>query len=306
MWYFPYGVVDIVQPLVMHTEPHEMGYYRVPTHMSNAVGDLIYQVPTKAFLAVESWVHIVMANVVFGVFSEAARMDRKVEESLAMQLKLLWRALLEQKQLLSTSVLVQIGQNCSIDPSAIIRGPTIIGDNVDIGPGAVIDICVIGNNVTISDGCQLMLSVVGDRCFLPIRASIYETELMEDTMVAQNACLQLSCVGRDSFVGAGTTFTDFNVIPKPLRALHFDRLEPTGMTVLGGCVGHHCRVGSGMVVYPARAIESDTVVVATPERHVIRKNVSYRNSDVHKMPGALGFHPRLYPRPDEEKGEADR
>jgi hypothetical protein len=29
---------------------------------------------------------------------------------------------------------------------------------------------------------------------------------------------------------------------------------------MGGCVGHNCRVGSGMIVYPARTIESDVVL----------------------------------------------
>ncbi len=294
MWYFPYGLEEIVRPLVLHTEPHEMGYYRVPTHMSDAMGDLIYHVPTRAFMAVESWIHVLLANVIFGVFAEAARLDTTIERSATKQLQLFWRGLLEQKQVLSSSAVVKIGQNCSIDPSAIIRGPTIIGDNVDIGPGALVDICIIGNNVTISDGCQLMLSVVSDRCFLPFRASLFETVLMEDTMVAQNTCLQLSCVGRSSFIGAGSTFTDFNLIPKPLLALYGDKLELSEMTVLGACVGHHCRIGSGMVVYPARTIESDSILVASPERRVIDKNVSYEDSDIAKIPNADKVHPRLY------------
>ncbi len=306
MWYFPHGIEKTVRPLVMHTEPREMGYYRIPTHMSNVLGDLVYQVPTRAFLAIESWVHVLLANIIFGVFAMAARLDRAIEQSVWLQLKLFWRALLEQKQVLSSSAVVKIGKNCSIDPSAIIRGPTIIGDNVDIGPGAVIDVSIIGNNVTISDGCHVMLSVVSDRCFLPFRASLFETVLMEDTMVAQNTCLQLACVGRSSFIGAGTTFTDFNLIPRPLRAMHGDKLEPTGMTVLGGCVGHHCRIGSGMVVYPARTIESDSILVASPRRRVVMKNVSYEESDVFRIPGAARMHPRLYPRPDELKGRKEQ
>ncbi|MGQ9521178.1 MAG: multidrug transporter [Anaerolineae bacterium] len=302
MWYFPHGVEETVRPLVMHTEPREMGYYRIPTHMSNVLGDLVYQVPTRAFLAIESWVHVLLANIIFGVFAEAARLDKAIEESVWLQLKLFWRALVEQKQVLSASAVVKIGRNCSIDPSAVIRGPTIIGDNVSIGPGAVVDVCVIGNHVTISDSCHLMLSVVSDRCFLPFRASLFETVLMEDTMVAQNTCLQLACVGRSSFIGAGTTFTDFNLIPKPLRAMRGDRLEPTGMTVLGGCVGHHCRIGSGLVVYPARTIESDSILLASPRRRVVMKNVSYEESDIHRIPGAIRMHPRLYPRLDEIRG----
>ena len=300
MWYFPYGVEETVRPLVMHTEPREVGYYHVPTHMSDRMGDLIYHVPTKAFLAIESWVHVLLANVVFGVFARGARLEKAVERNVGLQLKLLWRALVEQKQVLSSSAVVKIGRGCSIDPSAVIRGPTTIGDSVTIGPGVVIDNCVIGSNVDIAQGCQLMLSVVSDRCFLPFRAALFMSVMMENSMVAQNTCLQLSCIGRNSFVGAGNTFTDFNLIPKPLRALHWDRLEPTGMTVLGGCVGHHCRIGSGMIVYPARTIESDSVLVATPERRVIREDITYEESDARIISGAEELHPRLYPRPGEK------
>lgn len=298
MWYFPHGIEETVRPLEMRTEPREIGYYRVPTHMSDIMGDLVYNVPTKAFLAIEAWVHVLLANVVFGVFARGARLEKAIEKSVGLQLRLLWRALLEQKQVLSSSAVVKVGRNCSIDPSAIIRGPTTIGDNVTIGPGVVIDNCIIGNNVDIAQGCQLMLSVVSDRCFLPFRAALFMTVMMEDSMVAQNTCLQLSCIGRGSFVGAGNTFTDFNVIPKPLRALHWDRLEPTGMTVLGCCVGHHCRIGSGIVMYPARTIESDSVLLATAQRQVIQKDIAYEESDA---PSLLkedpDLHPRRYPRP---------
>lgn len=60
---------------------------------------------------------------------------------------------------LSSSRLVTIGKNCSIDPTATIHGPTIIGDNVTIGAGvALITNSLIGKNVTIIWGSQVMLS----------------------------------------------------------------------------------------------------------------------------------------------------
>jgi carbonic anhydrase/acetyltransferase-like protein (isoleucine patch superfamily) len=168
---------------------------------------------------------------------------------------------------LESTELVQIGRNTNIDASARIHGPAIIGDNVTIGAGSVIDNCIIGNNVTVSQGCQLMLSVVGDGCFLPFRASLFMTTMMENTMVAQNTCLQLCVVGRDTFIGAGTTFTDFNILPAPLKATMRGQLEETNFIVLGGCVGHHCRLGSGLVIYPARTIESDVVLLSTRRAH---------------------------------------
>lgn len=297
LWYYPYGIEPMARPLVIPTEPREVGFYHVPTHMSNVYGELVYQLPTKAFLSIEHWVHILLANVMFGIFSIGARFEQELEEDLGLNLKLLWQGMLERKQVLTTSELVQVGKDCEIDPTAVIQGPTIIGNNVTIGAGTVVGNCIIGDNVNISQGCQLMLSVLGSGTFLPFRASLFESVLMEDCMVAQNTCLQLCVVGRDSFIGAGNTFTDFNLVStKPIRSHFASRLENSGMSVLGGAVGHHVRIGSGFIVFPARMIESDVVLFASPERRIISRNVYYEDSDHHTLSNAEQAHPRLYPR----------
>ena len=68
-------------------------------------------------------------------------------------------------------------------------------------------------------------------------------------------------------------------------------------------MGHNCRIGAGMVVYPARTIESDVVLFASRERRVIDRDVSYEDSDHHKLPQSQR-HERLYPRPGESGGES--
>jgi acetyltransferase-like isoleucine patch superfamily enzyme len=294
MWYFPHGVEPTVRPLVIDTGAHEMGYYHVPTHMSNTKGDLVYQVPTRAFCSIEHWVHTITANVVFGALANGARLDCDIEQNVGTQLRLLWRSILERKQLHSSSAVVHVGRNCSIDPTAVVKGPTFIGDNVSIGPGAVVDVSVIGDNVGIGQGCQVQWSVVSDRCFLPFRAALFMTVMMEDSMVAQNTCLQFCSIGRGTFIGAGNTFTDFNLVPKPIRAVRGEKLEETGMPVLGGCVGHNCYIGSGLVVYPARAIESDVILFASPERRVIDRTVYYEDSDQFAIKGGGDLHSRMY------------
>ena len=135
-----------------------------------------------------------------------------------------------------------------------------------IGAGAVIENCIIGDNVNVSQGCQLMLSVVGDGTFLPFRASLFMTTIMENSMVAQNTCLQMCVVGRNTFIGAGNTFTDFNLLSAPIKARDGNgELKYSNRPVLGGCVGHNCRIGAGMIIYPARTIESDVVLVCHPK-----------------------------------------
>lgn len=302
MWYLPEGVdqSDEAAPLVVDTESKERGYYHIPPYMATEFGDLIYQLPRKAFIIIESWVHLFIADILFGVFARGVNIEDRINKDWRYKIKILLRSLVEQKQVLESSELVQIGRNVNIDPSARIHGPTIIGDNVTIGAGSVIDNCIIGNNVTVSQGCQLMLSVVGDGCFLPFRASLFMTTMMENSMVAQNTCLQLCVIGRDTFIGAGTTFTDFNILPAPLKALIGGRLEETNFIVLGGCVGHHCRLGSGLTLHPARTVESDVVILPTDDRHIISKNVSYEDSDHFPYEDRFPY-PRLYPRREERE-----
>ena len=51
-----------------------------------------------------------------------------------------------------------------------------------------------------------------------------------------------------------------------------------------------------MVVYPARAIESDVILFASPERRVINKNVYYEESEHFAIRGGRELHQRMYPR----------
>jgi carbonic anhydrase/acetyltransferase-like protein (isoleucine patch superfamily) len=303
LWYYPHGTQEEPLTLVIDLQSTEAGYYHVPTYMAYEQGDLVFQVPLRSLIAIDTWVHIFIADVVFGIFTRAGRFERRLNHDLVFKLGILGRAMYEGQQVLDCSHVVQIGKNCTIDPSAVIHGPTSIGDNVTIGAGVAIENCVIGDNVNIGQGCQLMLSVVGDGAFLPFRAALFMTTFMDNSMVAQNTCLQMCVIGRNTFVGAGSTFTDYNLLPSPLKALGGDgKLGIANRPVLGGCVGHNCRLGAGMIIFPARTIESDVVVFASKERRVIDRDLRFEDSDHHKLKFA-DLHPRLYPRPGETTSE---
>jgi carbonic anhydrase/acetyltransferase-like protein (isoleucine patch superfamily) len=292
LWYYPHGVEEDPELLVATTRAREIGYYHVPTYMADEKGDIVQYVPLRAFLSIEHWYHIFVANTTFGIFAEGARFEARAM-GLGTRARILLNAMWERKQALSTRKLVVVGKNTSINPSAVIQGPTWIGDNCYIGPGVVIQNSIIGNNVNLMQGAQVMLSVVSDNCYLPFRAAVMFSVLMERCIVAQNACLQLCVLGRGTFIGAGTTFTDFNLIPKPMSLMHDGKLEPTGTTVMGGCVGHNCRIGAGLLFYPGRAVESDTVLLRSDQRSVITRNVTYDQSDHHTLEGG-DQHKPLY------------
>ncbi len=278
LYYFPRGIAADPQPLIVDTRPREIGYYHIPSYMAPNMGDLVYQVPWRAFLSVESWLQVWVANVPFGVFCWGRIREQEVEESWRWKLRIAFRSLIERKHFYSCSEMVKIGKNCSIDPTAVIQGPTVIGNNVNVGAGVVITNSLIGNNVTVMQGSQVMLSVVSDYCYLPFRAALFMSAFMENSMVAQNTCLQMCVVGRNTFVGANNVFTDFNLLGKPIRIWHRGELREVGLPVLGGCVGHNCKIGSGFVIYPARSIESGSILAAPEGSHVITRNLSEEES----------------------------
>ena len=284
LWYYPNGPMAGVEPLVIDMQAREIGYYHVPTYMADQSGDLVFQVPLRAMMAIDSWVHVFIADMVFGQFARGARFETKANQELSFKLKILGKAIYEGRQVLECSEAVKVGKNCVIDPSAVIKGPAIIGDNVTINAGAVIDNSIIGNNVNVGQGAQVMLSVVGDGAFLPFRASLFMTPMMENSMLAQNTCLQMCVIGRNTFIGAGSTWTDYNLIPAPIRARDGNgKLSISNRPVMGGCVGHNCRIGSGMIIYPARTIESDVVLAASAERRVIDRDITFDQSDHHTL-----------------------
>ena len=300
LYYFPDGYTSEIEPIVIPSDAREIGFYSVPDFMTMKQGNLTHYTPMRAVISVETWVHVYFASIIYGNFARAGRLDHEIETSAFKNLQLLWNAVIEQKQIMRSSATVKIGKNCSIHPSAIISGPAKIGDNVSIGAGCVLDNCTIGNNVTIDDGCVLMMTTIGNNCFLPFRASLYLTHVMENTIVAQNTCLQMCVIGRSSFVGAGNTFTDFNLLAqKPIRAVDQNgELRSVGQIVLGSAVGHNCRVGSGMVIMPGRMIESDVVLIASSNRRVIGRTITFDESDHHFVRGG-DVHHRFYPRQDE-------
>lgn len=316
LYYLPAGINDLsqAQPLVIDTLSHEMGYYRIPSYMAHK-GDLTYQIPIRAFVSIESWLHVLMANVLMGVFSWAAALDVRMSKArlhnilrwtaedwrlfpgkIAFSLKAFWEKInpLEEQwrnHFLASRALVKVGKRCSIDPTAIIHGPTVIGDDVYIGPGVVIANSYIGNNVNIMQGSQIMLSVVSDRCFLPFNAGLFMTTLMENSMVAQNSTLQLCVVGRNTFIGANNVFTDFNLQGEPIKVIHEGVPVEVNMPVLGSAVGHNVKLGSGFVIYPGRMIESNAVIIFDNEQNLIRKTVA--GHDLNDIDEATGEPRRI-------------
>jgi len=302
LWYFPQGrTAQPIEPVTISSDANEVGYYSMPRTVDEPARDPVWMLPVRSVCPVDSWVHVFFANIVFGVFSEAFRTERRTTSDPLFRIQAGLRSLIERRTRSGSAANVKIGENCSIDESVIFQGPVTIGDNVTIGPGCVITQCVIGDNVTLTHGNHLHMCVISDGCFFPWGASAYFSVFMENSAAGNKACLDMCVVGRNSYIGAGTIFMDFNLLPAPITVLADFELVETQMPVLGSCVGHNCRIGAGLVIHPGLSIESDVVLIPSPTRRVIMKDISYEESDHHALAEGT-LHPRVYPRADELSG----
>ena len=136
-----------------------------------------------------------------------------------------------------------IGKGTQLEPSAIIKGLTIIGDNCDIRQGAYIrGNALIGNHCTIGHTTELKNSI-----------------LMDHTEAGHFNYIGDSIIGSHVNLGAGSKLANLqlrsadeklkdyiNPIQIPLDSGN----QNTGMEKLGAIVGDHVELGCNAVVCP--------------------------------------------------------
>ncbi len=121
---------------------------------------------------------------------------------------------------------VWLGKGSTVDPTASVDGPAVIGDNCSIGPGAVLgEYTTLGSNVRIAEGAEVRRSVVAD----------------------------------NGYLGAGVRVAG-SVIGRSCDLRQGARCEPGAVLGEGCLVGAHAEVRAGVKVYPFKTVESGAVV----------------------------------------------
>jgi carbonic anhydrase/acetyltransferase-like protein (isoleucine patch superfamily) len=125
-----------------------------------------------------------------------------------------------------------IGEHSYIDPSAVVIGDVVIGDNCSVWPLTVIrgdvNIIRIGNNTNIQDGSVLHASHSGD--FSPAGA---ELRVGDQVTVGHKAILHGCRVGNQCLIGMGSIVMD-NAVIEDATMLGAGSLVPSGKILLSG------------------------------------------------------------------------
>ena len=144
-----------------------------------------------------------------------------------------------------------IGSGTRLEPSAIIKGPTVIGENCDIRQGAY-----VRGNVFAGEGC-----VIGHA------TEIKNSILMDHSEAGHFNYIGDSILGSHVNMGAGSKLANLQFrsreekVKSIIHSIQIPSLElETGMEKLGAVVGDHAEIGCNAVLCPGTLLGKDTWV----------------------------------------------
>ena len=138
---------------------------------------------------------------------------------------------------------VLVGKNVKIAETATILPPAVIGNNVEIRPGAY-----IRGNVYIGDNCVIGNSSELKNCIL-----------LEHVQVAHYNYVGDSVLGNNSHLGAGAICSNLRGDGKNI-VVHAEKDYPTDLRKFGAILGDLVDVGCGSVLNPGTVIGKGTRV----------------------------------------------
>ncbi len=146
-----------------------------------------------------------------------------------------------------------IGKGTQLEPSAIIKGPTLIGENCDIRQGAYIR----GN------------ALIGDHSVIGHATELKNSILMNHTEAGHFNYIGDSIIGSYVNLGAGSRLANVqlrsadekrNNYIKPIQISLGAEIIDTGMEKLGAVIGDNVELGCNAVICPGALIAKDVWV----------------------------------------------
>ena len=148
---------------------------------------------------------------------------------------------LEGYTLLKEDVLV--GKNVSISKTSTIIGPTIIGHDVEIRPGAYIRGSVI----------------IGNKCVIGNSTEIKNAVLLNQVQVPHYNYVGDSILGKHAHLGAGVILSNLKADNKNV-VLHLETPLDTNLRKVGSFIGDYADIGCNSVLNPGTVIGKNTRV----------------------------------------------
>ena len=161
---------------------------------------------------------------------------------------------------------VWVGKGTEIDPSALIKGPAIIGYGCAIRHAAFIrENVIIGNEVTVGNSTELKNALLFDRVEVPHFNYVGD-----------------SILGYKAHLGAGVILSNLKSAKDNIRIVvgNGESLD-TGLKKFGALIGDFAEIGCNAVLNPGTIIGRESVIYPltmvrgiVPERHILKNDGS--------------------------------
>ena len=136
-----------------------------------------------------------------------------------------------------------IGEGCTIEPGAYIRGPCIIGNE-----------CVIRHNAYLRGNV-----IAGDRCVIGHGTEIKDSILLHDVHAAHFSYIGNSILGNKVNLGAGVKCANFRLDQAEISLRVGSERVHTGQRKLGAIIGDRTQIGCNCVLNPGTLMGQDSL-----------------------------------------------
>lgn len=140
---------------------------------------------------------------------------------------------------------IAIGKGTLIESGAMVKSPTIIGDCCEVRQGAYIrGYCLAGN-----------------RCVLGHTTEIKHSILLNDAKCGHFNYLGDSILGNDTNLGAGTKFANLRFLPGNVQIKYDDNKIDSGLRKFGAILGDMTQTGCNSVTNPGTVFGKSCILM---------------------------------------------
>lgn len=156
---------------------------------------------------------------------------------------------------------ISIGKGSVVEPGALIKGPTIIGNQTEVRQGAYVR----------------GYSLIGDRCVVGHTTEVKHSIMLDDAKAGHFAYIGDSILGNHVNLGAGTKLANLKIVKVKMKLWVEGKAYETGLRKLGAIIGDHTQTGCNSVTSPGTLLGKASLVYPCvnlpggfyPERSVI-------------------------------------
>lgn len=141
---------------------------------------------------------------------------------------------------------VQIGKGSVVEPGALLKGPTIIGDYTEVRQGAYVrGDCLIGNQCVVGHATEMKSSI-----------------MLNKAKAGHFAYIGDSILGGGANLGAGTKLANLKIIDQEVKLRIQKEIYATGLRKLGAILGDCTELGCNAVTSPGTLLGKGCLVYA--------------------------------------------